>query len=369
MTVVARLAKSLVAVHGSADQLLASPMSYLRTYGPRADPATALMWGLIFLSLAVVAIITVLVILGVLVRRRRGRVEAMAALPAQRGGGGLAWFYVGMPLTVVALVGALAWTVAVLAAVDSPVVKPRLTIEVTGHQWWWEARYLSANPNETFVTANEIHIPTGEPVLVKLVGADVIHSFWIPALTGKTDTIPGQTNIAWLQTGRPGVYHGQCAEFCGVQHAHMGLDVVAQPPAVFEAWRHGQLLPANAPVTRPQIVGQVLFGAHCGACHAVRGTDLNAPSDSADPVSLATLASEAVPGAGHPSSSGGVVGPDLTHVMSRSTLAAGTVPNTVGGLSGWIANPQALKPGAQMPATYLSGSQLSSVVSYLETLR
>lgn len=356
MTGVAGLVTIMGAVHGSADRVLASPMGYLRTYGPRADPATALMWGLIVLSLAVVAIITVLVILGVLVRRRRGHAEAMAALPAERGAGGLAWFYVGMPLTVVALVGTLVWTVAVLAAVDSPAVKPRLTIEVTGHQWWWEARYLSANPSETFATANEIHIPTGEPVLIKLVGADVIHSFWIPALTGKTDTIPGQTNIAWLQTGRPGVYHGQCAEFCGVQHAHMGLDVVAQSPAAFEAWRQGQLQPASAPVTPPQVLGQDLFVEHCGACHAIRGTDSqDTAPDFAGPVSLA--------------SAGGVVGPDLTHLMSRSSLAAGTVPNTVGGLSGWIANPQALKPGAQMPATYLSGSQLSSVVSYLETLR
>jgi len=369
MTDVASLLKIVGAVHGSTDRVFASPMSYLRTYGPRADPATALMWGLIVLSLAVVAIITALVIVGVVVRRRRGRVEAMAALPAERGAGGLAWFYVGMPLTVVALVGTLVWTVAVQAAVDSPAVKPRLTVEVTGHQWWWEARYLGANPNETFVTANEIHIPTGQPVLVKLVGADVIHSFWIPALTGKTDTIPGQTNIAWLQTGRPGVYHGQCAEFCGFQHAHMGLDVVAQSPAAFEAWRRDQLQPASAPVTPTQIVGQDLFAAHCGACHAVRGADAGdgAATDAAGPISPASLA--AARGPGVHLSAGGVVGPDLTHLMSRSSLAAGALPNTVGGLSGWIANPQALKPGAQMPATYLSGSQLASVVSYLETLR
>jgi cytochrome c oxidase subunit 2 len=351
--------------------LLASPMSYLRTFGPRADPATTLMWGLVALSLAVVAIITLLVVLGVLVRRRRGAVEALASLPAERGSGGLAWFYVGMPLTVIALVGALAWTIAVLAAIDSPPVKPRLTLEVTGHQWWWEVRYLSPDPSQTFVTANEIHIPTGQPIQVELVSADVIHSFWAPALTGKTDAVPGQTNLAWLQADRPGVYHGQCAEFCGVQHAHMGLDVVAQAPAAFEAWRRSQLQPAAAPVTAEALAGERAFVAHCGACHAVQGTDAKGQTsaDFIGPVTAASLAAEAAAGPTRRSSTGGVVGPDLTHLMSRSSLAAGTVPNTVGGLSGWIANPQALKPGAQMPATYLSGPQLSSVVSYLETLR
>jgi cytochrome c oxidase subunit 2 len=238
----------------------------------------------------------------------------------------------------------------VLAAVDSPPVKPRLTIEVTGHQWWWEVRYLSSDPSETFVTANEIHIPTGEPVLVKLIGADVVHSFWVPALTGKTDTIPGQINIAWLQTSRPGVYRGQCAEYCGVQHAHMGLDVIAQSPTAFEAWRRGQLQPAPIPSDASERAGREVFVAHCGSCHTIQGVDTQANAVRA-------------------SAAGGVPGPDLTHVMARSNLAGETVPNTIGGISGWIANPQALKPGARMPVTYLSGPELSAVVSYLETLR
>jgi cytochrome c oxidase subunit 2 len=367
----AGLAGLPVAIETSGERSLAWPMSYLTTFGPRADPATALMWGLIVLSLAVVGIITLLVVSGVLVRRRRGAVEDLAGLPAERGAGGLAWFYVGMPLTVIALVGALAWTVAVLAAIDSPPVKPRLALEVTGHQWWWEVRYLSPDPSQTFVTANEIHIPTGQPIEVKLVSADVIHSFWAPALTGKTDAIPGQTNIAWLQADRPGVYHGQCAEFCGVQHAHMGLDVVAQTPGAFEAWRQSQLQPAAAPVTAEALAGERAFVAHCGACHAVQGTDAKgqASGDFVGPVTAASIAAQAASPPARHSSTGGVAGPDLTHLMSRSSLAAGTVANTVGGLSGWIANPQALKPGTQMPATYLSGPQLSSVVRYLETLR
>ena len=365
------LAGLVVAVLDAPERSLAWPMSYLTTHGPRADPATALMWGLTALSLAVVGIITILVVWGVLVRRRRGAVASLADVPAERGAGGLAWFYVGMPLTVIALVGALAWTVAVLAAIDSPAVKPRLTLEVTGRQWWWEVRYLTPDASQTFITANEIHIPTGQPIQVRLVSADVIHSFWVPALTGKTDAIPGQTNVAWLQANRPGVYRGQCAEFCGLQHAHMGLDVVAEAPAAFETWRRGQLRPAAAPVTAPEIAGEALFEAHCGACHAVQGTDARgqASGDFIGPVTVASLAAEAVADPTRHSSTGGVVGPDLTHLMSRSSLAAGAVPNTVGGLSGWITNPQALKPGAQMPATYLSGAQLSAVVRYLRTLQ
>jgi len=344
------LAQSLAVAQAAPERTLVWPMSYLRTYGPRADPATGLMWGLIILSLAVITIITVLVLLGILVRHGRGHVDAMADLPAQRGSDGLAWFYVGMPMTVVALVAALIWTVAVLAAVDSPASRPRLTIEVTGHQWWWEVRYLAPDPSQAFVTANEIHIPTGEPVLVKLIGADVIHSFWIPALTGKTDTIPGQTNVAWLQTDRPGVYEGQCAEYCGLQHAHMGLDVVAEPPAAFEAWRRGQLRPAPIPSDALALAGREVFLAHCGSCHTVQGVDTRADAARAR-------------------AAGGALGPDLTHLMARSSLAARTVTNSVGGLSGWIANPQALKPGAKMPATFLSGPQLSATVAYLETLK
>jgi cytochrome c oxidase subunit II len=346
---IGRVAGILVAGWDAPGQTLAGPMTYLRTFGPRADPATALTWGLILLSLAVAAIITVLVVVGAVVRRRRGAAD-LTRLPASRGTSGYGWFYVGMPLTIAALVGALVWTVDVLAAIDSPPVAPRLTIEVTGHQWWWEVRYLSADTRQTFVTANEIHIPTGEPVLVKLIGADVIHSFWIPALTGKTDTVPGQTNVAWLQTARPGVYHGQCAEYCGVQHAHMGLEVVAQPPAVFEAWRSAQLRPAPIPSDALAVAGEAVFVAHCGACHAVQGLDTR-------------------PSATRALAAGGVPGPDLSHLMARSSLAAETVPNTIGGLSGWIANPQGLKPGTRMPTTYLSGPELSAVVRYLETRR
>ena len=312
------------------------PMNYMRTFGPRADPATALAWGLTGLSVAVTVIFAVLVAAGVIVRAPRRPASARAP---QAGPPALAWFYVGLSLTVAALLVALVWTLQALAAVASPPRPTVLTLDVIGHEWWWEVRYLGATPDQTFETANEIHIPVGQPVLVRLHGADVIHSFWIPALTGKTDTIPGRTNIAWLQADRPGLYRGQCTEYCGVQHAHMAVFVVAEPTAQFAAWRQGQLQTA-APPPSGLATGEAGFVAHCGACHTVRGTD-----------------------------AGGIVGPDLTHLASRSTIAAGTLPNTPAALAGWIGNPQALKPGTLMPATNLTGPQLSAITAYLETLK
>lgn len=310
------------------------PLGYLHTYGPRADPATTLTWGLMDISIAVVVIVTALVVVGVLVRRVRVAGRDMPA--ARTGASGLNWLYVGLALTILTLGVSLIWTVQVLAQINSPAGHPALTLEVTGHQWWWEARYLSDQPGQTFVTANEIHIPVGRPVLVRVIGADVIHSFWVPALTGKTDTVPGRTNLTWLQADRAGTYRGQCTEYCGVQHAHMGFYVVADPPTAFEAWRGRQI--AAAPDDASP--GAELFDARCGACHTVRGR-----------------------------SAGGVVGPDLTHLMSRQTLAAGTLPNTPSNLAGWVSHPQALKPGALMPATNLTGPELNQVVAYLETLR
>jgi len=317
-----------------------SPMGYLRTYGPRADPATALTWGLLDISVAVIVIVTALVVIGVLVRRARGAGGAAGLPLAERGASGLAWIYVGLALTTAALFVSLVWTVQVLAQINSPAGKPALTLEVTGHQWWWEIRYLGDQPGQAFDTADEIHIPVGQAVLIKVIGADVIHSFWVPALTGKTDTIPGRTNLAWMQADRAGVYRGMCTEYCGLQHAHMALFVMADPPAAFEAWRQGQLAPAAAPASPPTAVGEAVFQAHCSDCHTVRGTPAR-----------------------------GQKGPDLTHVMSRQTLASGALANSVATLPAWISNPQALKPGSTMPATNLSGPELNAVSAYLETLK
>jgi cytochrome c oxidase subunit 2 len=315
------------------------PLSYLHGFGAKAMPIVALTWGLIAISVVVVVIITALVVIGVSRRRVRNPNGLISAVPVTRSGSAIGWLYWGVGVSTLALFGSLIWTVVVLADVNGPATEPALTIEIAGHQWWWSARYLGDDPSRVLTTANEIHVPVGRPVRVKLIGADVIHSFWVPALTGKTDTIPGQTNMTWIEADRPGRYMGQCTEYCGQQHAHMAFIVVAEPESDFDNWQRAQLLPAKAPEMPDTIRGEKSFEFHCGACHTVRGT-----------------------------AAGGTVAPDLTHLMSRQTLAAGAIPNTVGNLAGWIANPQAVKPGTLMPTLYLAGSELSDIDAYLKTL-
>ncbi|MFI4949607.1 MAG: cytochrome c oxidase subunit II [Caulobacterales bacterium] len=318
-----------------------APLNLLTSSGAAAGPVAALTWGLLAISIAVVLIITFLVVAGILRRQVPLPPGGFAEAPVERAPGGLRWITIGLAVSTVALVVSLVWTVATLAAVSGPPTRPTLTIRVTGRQGWWQADYLSpANPSLAFTTANELHSPVGQPVRVELVGGDVIHSFWVPQLAGKTDTIPGRTNLAWIEADRPGTYWGQCTEYCGQQHAHMAFKVVAESPQAFQSWRQAQLVPGPRGLIGDALAGQQLFNDRCGACHRVRGTD-----------------------------AGGSTGPDLTHLMSRTTIAAGTEPNTRGSLGGWIANPQAVKPGTTMPTLYLSGPQLASVTAYLETLK
>jgi cytochrome c oxidase subunit 2 len=214
-----------------------------------------------------------------------------------------------------------------------------LTIEVTGYRWWWQARYGTA-PDVTFDTANEIHVPTGRPVLLQLRSADVIHSFWAPSLQGKKDLIPGRTGELRFQVDRPGRYRGQCAEFCGLEHATMAFEVVADAPAAYAAWEQSQLKPAVDAGPSTAHGREVFLSSSCGTCHTVRGTDAAA-----------------------------TVGPDLTHLASRRTIAAGTLPNDAAALRRWIRDPQALKPGANMPPSELSDADLTALAAWLETLR
>jgi cytochrome c oxidase subunit 2 len=316
-----------------------TPLSYLHTAGPAADPTTALTWGLIAISVAVSVVVTVLVLYGAWSRRSRIAPIAIRHVAVERRRDGVRAIWIGVGISTVLLLAATLWTVMVLAATAHPPTVPALTIEVTGNQWWWKARYLAADPAQTFVTANEIHIPVGRPVRVRLLSDDVIHSFRVPALAGKTDTIPGRTNLAWLQADRPGRYAGQCTEYCGQQHAHMAFTVFADLPAAFAAWQAHQLAPARPPATPQAAQGQQIVIFRCGACHAIRGTG-----------------------------AGGTSGPDLTHLMSRTTLASGALPNSPGGLAGWIGNPQGVKPGTRMPTLFLSGPELMAVRAYLQTL-
>ncbi len=316
------------------------PLSYLSAGGPRAGTILPLTW--FTLSVSAIVCLVIAVLLWIAVRRGRagGGDAETRAVPVENGPPGVGWIRNGLVLSAIPLLVALVWTMVTLAAVSGPPKDPALVLDITGHQWWWEVTYESPDPSQIFSTANEIHVPTGERVLVRLHGADVIHSFWVPKLTGKTDTIPGQTNLAWLEASAPGEYFGQCTEYCGLQHARMGLEVVADPPAVFAHWREQQLQPAKAPAGAAQQRGRALVEFRCGLCHQVRGT-----------------------------MAGARAAPDLTHIAGRHTLAAGILPNNAGNLSGWIENPQGFKPGSLMPNQNLSGEQLQDVVAYLETLQ
>jgi len=212
-----------------------TPMAYTYGFGAKAYPVVNLLRGLIIISLVVIAVIALLVVVGSLLRRVRppgGEVGRVPLLPA---GKGLGFIYIGTALTTMALFGFAAWTFATLAAVTGPKGnKAALSIHLIGHQWWWEVVYNdAAHPARIFTTANEIHIPTGTEVRVELTSPDVIHSFWVPQLTGKMDLIPGQQNETWFEADRPGTYRGQCTVYCGLQHAHMNLLVVAEPPKQF----------------------------------------------------------------------------------------------------------------------------------------
>ncbi len=319
---------------------MSTPLGYLTAAGERAAAILSLTWFTLTVSIVVCVVIAILLWAAVRRARVSGGAAQMRTVPLQGDASGMRWIGVGLLISTVPLAITLVWTMVTLAAVAEPTGKPALVLDVTGHQWWWEVQYDAAEPDQLFTTANEIHIPINTRVLVRLHGADVIHSFWVPKLTGKTDTIPGQTNVSWMQARRPGRYLGQCTEYCGWQHAHMALEVVAESQPDFERWRARQLQPAQAPQSPAQQRGLALVEFRCGLCHQVRGT-----------------------------MAGSHVGPDLTHLESRRMIAAGMLPNSPGTLSGWIEDAQGIKPGNQMPNQTLSAEQVGDVVAYLETLR
>jgi cytochrome c oxidase subunit 2 len=214
-------------------------------------------------------------------------------------------------------------------------------IELTAHQWWWEARYDDAEPAKIFTTANELHIPVGRPVIMTLKSGDVIHTFWLPSLHGKKDMIPGRTSLIRLRADRAGTYRGQCAEFCGLEHAMMAFLVTAEENDKYEAWADAQRREASNVLTAQQSRGrQVFMERSCVMCHTVQGIGANA-----------------------------VLGPDLTHVASRQTLASGVLPNDREHMAAWITQPQKQKPGTNMPATALSPEELESLLAFIDTLK
>jgi cytochrome c oxidase subunit 2 len=297
---------------------------------PRSHPQhqiSTLFWVLLVASTIGFALIVVLLFLGWLRRTR-------AELPGGIGETGATKLVLGLgvALPIVLLSILFVWSdLFVMRSTAAPAVgSTRLTINVIGHDWWWEVRY----PGRSVVTANEIHIPTHTRVAVVGSSADVIHSFWVPQLNKKIDLIPGYTNRVLLATNDPGRYRGQCAEFCGLQHAHMAVLVVAEPPDQFEQWLADQARPAHA-------APPAAFARRgCDDCHTIRGTDAH-----------------------------GDVGPDLTHIGSRLTLAANTIPNTPEYLDRWTRDPQHFKPGNKMPNLHLRESDWRALDAYLRRLR
>ena len=316
--------------------------SIFDTAGGQAECIARLAWFLIGVS----AVVYILVITALLFAARRGRQRvANGELADQRAATDRR---LGRNVTIASAASALILLVYVTAsartgrAISWPPADPNpLTVEVTGHQWWWEFRYRDTVASNWLTTSNELHIPVGRPVLLVVQSNDVIHSVWIPELHGKQDAIPGHKNTTWLQADRPGVWKARCAEFCGFQHAKMQFDVIAESPARFNQWYLQQLAPAKPPTDSSARRGQQVFMQNaCIMCHTIAGT----PAASR-------------------------VGPDLTHIGARPSIAAGSLPNTRGYLAGWIVDPQRLKPGVRMPPNQLSPADLNALLDYLGTLR
>lgn len=310
----------------------ANAPSILAPQGPAAAHIANLWWLLFGLAMAV--LLFVLGFLALALFRRRPAARADEAEPSA-GPRVIVLAGIVMPAVILAVVYiATLWTMRALA---TPAIAEELTIHVIGHLWWWEVQY----PEQQFATANEIHIPVNQPVRFVLSSPNVIHSFWVPELQGKMDLVPGRVNTMWLEANQPGIYWGECAEFCGTQHAKMQFVIIAEPLDAFTAWVEQQRQPAAAPTDALAERGrQVFMEANCLYCHTIKGTDAT-----------------------------GNLGPDLTHIASRRTLAAGTIENNVGNLGGWIANPQHIKPGNLMPAADLSGVELQALLAYLATLK
>jgi cytochrome c oxidase subunit II len=304
-----------------------------------AADITNLFWVMMAVAFGGLALVTGMLVWAWVRRGRRG----FGAGPGDpHPGERPAWFVVvGMGVVfpvavVVALFIVSDW--GIINVTEAPAASSTaMTVEAVGHQWYWEFRY----PGTKAVTADEMHIPVDTRINLVATTADVIHSFWVPELNRKIDTIPGQRNRILLYANKVGVYRGQCAEYCGLQHAHMSMLVFVQPKAQFRAWLRKQAAPAAAPTTALGRRGEGVFlSGPCSSCHTIRGT-----------------------------SASGYVGPDLTHLASRTTLAGVTIPNRRSYLASWITDSQHVKPGNEMPDISLTGPQLRALLAYLESLK
>ncbi len=312
----------------------ANSPSVLNPQSPNADRVAQLSWVQFIIAAIVFTVVIALLILGI-IRAHRFEPHAgeLVRVTDDRRVISIV-LLAGALLPAVVLFGVMLWSISITNASAQP--DSALVIEVTGRQWWWQLHYM----NENIISANEIHIPVGRPVTLKLMSADVNHSFWVPELSPKLDLIPGQTNTLNIEADTPGTFRGQCAEYCGLQHAHMAFLVIADPPDTYAKWVADQQQPAPTPSEAQVKAGQQVFlSSACVYCHTVRGTN-------------------AV----------GNLGPDLTHLASRQTIGAGVLRNTPGNLAGWVVNSQAIKPGNLMPPMELDANQLPALLAYLQSL-
>jgi cytochrome c oxidase subunit 2 len=315
------------------------------------------LWWLYFWVCAVVFVLVMLVLFVPLLRRRKPDAANAAADDApilnpdparERAMTGVVWtaVFVTTVTLFVLMIGDFVTGHAIHSLGKGQT--PAITIRLTGHQWWWEVEYTDwapqygeAGPFNGVTTANELHVPVGQPVKVELVSHDVIHSFWVPNLAGKKDLVPGHPATTTFRADRAGTFYGQCAEFCGLQHGNMRLMVVAEEPTAFRSWLDAQRRSAPPPSNDVQKHGrQVFLASTCAMCHRIQGTD-----------------------------AGGRLGPDLTHVAGRGILAGGAVPNTRGHRAGWIVDAQRLKPGCRMPQNNLRPADLNALLEYIDTLK
>jgi cytochrome c oxidase subunit II len=303
---------------------------FLNSFGPASQPTLYLGWVFSALVTAILLLIILLVLWAVYHPRAQDSFTIADERP------GVHWIYTGTGISTFILIILAVYSLTILNTITKPATPPALTITVTGYDWWWKIDYEANSQNPGFVTANELHIPVGVPVMVNLKSVDVIHAFWVPLLAGKTQMIPGMTNRQWLQADKEGIYRGQCTQFCGLQHAHMNFEVIAQSAAEFEKWRLDQSKPVRRVATNPDSEGEKLFVERCGGCHTVRGTEAK-----------------------------GNHGPDLTHLNSRRSLGAGLLSNTPEQLMRWITHTQELKPGARMPSMRLTPAEITDMSAFL----
>ncbi|HJQ19047.1 MAG TPA: cytochrome c oxidase subunit II [Gemmatimonadaceae bacterium] len=314
----------------------AATHSALNPIGPNAERVYRLYQ--FFLVTSIIVWIAVIVGLFWAAKRHRDPVEADTPDRESRAH---RWIFGLTAVTVAVLAVSLVYDLALghsLTRRDSNVM---LSVRVIGHQWWWEVEYEDPIPQNRVHTANELHVPVGIPVALKLESQDVIHSFWAPSISGKKDLIPGHHNELYFRADTAGLYRVQCAEFCGLQHAKMAMYVTAEPKDKFAAWLAAQRQPAPVPVDTLANRGRLVFEtANCSTCHTITGTTAR-----------------------------GTVGPDLTHIATRTSLAAGTLSNTRGNLAGWIVDPQRIKPGVIMPSNGLEPADLQALLAYLGSLK